>query len=592
MEITQAFKIRSFLLTLFISLGLHGQESASAVFRNWGTYFGGKTWRVHDSALDSQGNIYMTGVVYIDPTSQNLAYINQFTTPGAFQPAFGGFSSDAFLAKFNPDGLLVWSTFYGGTGFDEANSIAIDTADEVVITGTTTSVSLATPGALLPTYVALQNQNTGGFIAKFNSNGQRLWGSYFPSTIRDVAIDRQNHIYVTGQTLNQFNVATENAFQDSFQSVGQDHCFLVKLNPDGSRIWGTYYGIGSPLAMAVDEFQNVYLAGLSAETEEDAGFYATPNCHQPTLGYGFLSKFDDNGNRIWSTYYGGINNPLTAIGTIVSGVATNTTDVYISGYSYDTYNIATEGAFKPFTDASGDAFLVRLTPDGQRIWGTYFGGTNEEWTDTFGNLSLTGNSIILSGNTNSTSGLATPDAFNTAFAGQQDSFFARFNTSGERLYASYYGGSGIELTHGCLQFDEERFYVWGSTLSNEGIATNGSFQPALNDGTQNMIPVAENSFLAQFKIEPLSQTDFSAADLVLYPNPNNGSFTLSGASAWNTCKLSLSIYDALGRLIKTIRISNVAVQTFDLRHELQTGVYLAKLHGQNMTVKTFKILVR
>src|ERR1035437_3168162 len=84
-------------------------------------------------ATDSKGNIYVAGLTY----SPDFP-----VTPGALQTKIGSVgTSDAFVAKFAPDGTLLWSTFLGGSGDDWATSVAVDAAGNVLVTGWTRSAN-------------------------------------------------------------------------------------------------------------------------------------------------------------------------------------------------------------------------------------------------------------------------------------------------------------------------------------------------------------------------------------------------------------------------------------------------------------------
>lgn len=568
-------------------------------YKTWGTYFGGKNFQAKDAALDSQGNIYLTGSILLEYSPIDISYINQFATSNAYQINYGGGISDCFLVKFDPQGNVIWTTFYGGGGDDDSLAITISAEDSVYIVGITNSTTMSSPNSFITNY---NPEITNSFIAKFNSDGNRLWASYLPGTIKDIATDNLNNIYFIGYTNNHENISTPGTFQENFltvlnsDSLEYGNGYLMKFDGLGNRIWGTYYGISNPFAIAVDRFQKPYIVGQAEEAENSTGFYATPNCHQSTKGYGFVTKFDSDGQRNWSTYYGGLNNPLTANGTIINSIALNNNNLYISGFTADTYAIASPNAFQTSINGSTDAFLVQFNTDGVRQWGTYFGGNNEEWTDLSPSISTLNNAIIITGSTSSSSNLNTTNAYQTNYSGNADSFFAKFDANGQRIWASYYGGNDYEGFNGALQVSDDLFYLWGSTKSTNNIATAGSHQPHLNDGTINETPLAENSYLAKFIPPALGETNFdNTIAIQIVPNPSNGSFIVQGNLPLSTSSINFKILDIQGREINDssqIIISGNLSKEFDLRNLLSSGVYFLKMIGTGEETKTFKIIIQ
>ncbi|MFT3795059.1 T9SS type A sorting domain-containing protein [Flavobacterium sp.] len=590
-------KITFLILAALCSISLQAQD----VERLWGTYFGGRIFEASDSAIDSQGNVYVLGIVYGSALGNN--YLSQFASADALQPQFWGGMCDAFLVKFDSDGEVLWSTFFGGDFLEYAYGIAIDSTDSVYIAGTTESNDLATTGAFMIGHDQPGEEQIG-FIVKFASDGQRLWSTYFPGWITDIVCDHEDNLYFAGQTERQSGVTSAGAYQENFlsfplpfTSILAKNGYLAKFNKNGARIWSTYYGGANPLGIDVDADNNLYVAGLAYEPVEDGHFFATENPHQSERSDNFISKFDSNGNRVWSTYFASVSHGEYEKATYTFSLAVEGDYFYMTGYSLENHSglLTTSGA--PQTTISGvsDIFLQKFTNDGTRVWGRLFGGNGEDFIGSFSRLSVRGNSIILSGNTNSSAGLATANAFKTNYSGgTQDSFFARFDSDGNRISTSYYGGSEVELVHGCLQATDDEFYLFGSTFSPDGIATAGSHQPLLNTGGIE-VPNAENLYLAKFKTIALGVATFDTADWALYPNPGNGVFVLSGNVPADVQQMQMKIYDNLGREMATdeIHASSLKIhQQFDYSGQLSTGIYWVKIASGTKVLKTIRLMVK
>ena len=229
----------------------------------WGTYYGGTGSDAGDGIkVDANNNVYVTGY-----TSSNTG----IATVGAYQTAYGGNTQDAFVAKFNSTGTsLVWGTYYGGSGVDVSNGIALDATNNVYIAGYSGSLTgIATVGA----YQTLGDAtNWDAFVAKFNATGSSLlWGTYYGSASAEdvatgIAIDDSDNAYITGYTTSTTNIASVGAYQTAFAGGGWD-AFVSKFNSTGTSLaWGTYYGTSNTeegFGIALDANADVYVTGIA-----------------------------------------------------------------------------------------------------------------------------------------------------------------------------------------------------------------------------------------------------------------------------------------------------------------------------------------
>jgi len=218
----------------------------------YSTYLGGSgDDRGVGIAVDSSGNAYVTG----STTSTN------FPTASPLQAANGGGTYDAFVAKLNAAGsALVYSTYLGGSGRDEAAGIAVDASGSAYVTGWTQSTNF-------PTASPLQPANGGGwsdaFVAKLNAAGSALvYSTYLGGGVQDngfgIAVDSSGNAYVTGYTNSpDFPKAS------SLVPSGGSGAFITKLNATGAAL--VYSNILGSSAqgngIAVDPSANAYVAG-------------------------------------------------------------------------------------------------------------------------------------------------------------------------------------------------------------------------------------------------------------------------------------------------------------------------------------------
>jgi hypothetical protein len=397
--------------------------------RLWATYYGGGNGNDfgYSCCTDISGNVYMAGY-----TGNNSGTV--IATQGSHQGIYGGGNYDAFLVKFDSGGIRSWGTFYGGAGFDYAHSCSVDGSGNVYVAGLasgTSSTALVTPGCH-------QSVFGGGymdaFLAKFDSNGNRLWGTYYGGPGDDQGescpVDPSGNVYLAGLTGNSTGTIIATAGSHQSSSGGVDDAFLVKFNGSGSRLWGTYYGeIGSELFSycATDTFGNVYLLGSTSFYTGTA--IATTAAHQSSFGGGswdtFLAKFNSSGVRQWGTYYGGSGDDKGHFcATDASG------NVYIVGFtnSNNSTTIANMGSHQSvYGGGANDGFFVKFSSSGVRDWGTYYGGSGEDRI--YSCATNTSGFIYISGiaSTNAGTAIATPNSHQNAYGGAaSDAFLIKF----------------------------------------------------------------------------------------------------------------------------------------------------------------------
>lgn len=305
------------------------------------------------------------------------------------------------------------------------------------------------------------------------------WGTYYGNDtigtyFNCLATDNAANIYGCGFASGGLgtSVATTGSYQSVFAG-GDGDAFLVKFDSSGNRLWATFYG-GSvsdwAVGLACDPAGNIYMGG---STSSPTGI-ATAGAQQTTfaggLCDGFLAKFDGSGNRLWGTYVGGPG--ANFYGTVSCD---NLGHVYISGVTNDATAIATSGGYHPTKGGGYENYLIQYDAAGVRQWGTYFGGSGDEFGGVVG---TDGINAYLTGITSSATGIATLGAYHPTLNGPGDVYVARFNTSGALIWSSYYGGEQTETIGDVICDRSGNVYLYGTTYSDTGIATTGAYQPA------------------------------------------------------------------------------------------------------------------
>lgn len=283
-------------------------------------------------------------------------------TPGAFQTALAGYQ-DVFATKVNSAGsALVYSTYLGGTGFDEGRGIAVDSSGNAYIAGRTESANFPTQNALQPAYKGGEE----AFVTKLNSTGSALVYSTFLGGTGDdygvgIAVDGSGDAYVTGATTST-DFPTKNPFQQT-NNGGYD-AFLSEINPAGSDfVLSTYLGGAATdfaFGVTVDSLGQAHLVGYTGSSN-----FPVQDAVQSALNGAqdlFITKFNSTGSALlFSTYLGGSANDISGL---ANGIAVDGNgNIYVTG-STNSSDFPVVNAFDPTWGGdpfSQDAIAVKIS---------------------------------------------------------------------------------------------------------------------------------------------------------------------------------------------------------------------------------------
>lgn len=261
---------------------------------DYSTYLGGSTGGslVTGIGLDGSNNAYVAGITVASDFQ---------TTTGALQTTPPGSDDNTFVTAIKADGsAMMYSTFLGGSGTNDALAIAVDSAGEAYIAGDTNSTNFPTVNAAQGTLKGAHDV----FVSKLNAGGSALlFSTYFGGTLDDagtgIALDSFNDVYVTGRTFSSDYPTAGSPFQSSLS--GTTDAFVTELSNTGFTVYSSFLGgTGDenslsgdttlpPLgAVAVDSTSNAYLAG---STNSTTGFPVTASVLQPSYGGGVADGF-------------------------------------------------------------------------------------------------------------------------------------------------------------------------------------------------------------------------------------------------------------------------------------------------------------
>jgi len=349
---------------------------------SYSTYLGGGGYDYAKGiAVDSGGNAYVTG--YTASTN--------FPTKNPLQASNAG-SNDAFIAKINSAGsALSYSTYLGGSGEDNGESIAIDGSGNAYVTGYTGSASF-------PTRNPIQASKAGSwdaFVTKINSAGSALvYSTYLGGSSSEyglgIALDGSSNAYITGPTYST-NFPTRNPLQAS--NGGEMDAFVSKINSAGSALtYSTYLG-GSfndfAEGIAVDRRGNAYITGYTISDD-----FPTQNPIQ-ALKKGsfdaFVAKINSAGSALdYSTFLGGSGD------CFAHGIAVDSRgNAFVTGDT-SSADFPAKRPLQASNSGSYDIFVAMINAAGSALsFSTYLGGVNYDYAkgiaiDNFGKTYLTG----------------------------------------------------------------------------------------------------------------------------------------------------------------------------------------------------------
>lgn len=347
----------------------------------WSTLLGGSGNDIgYGIAVDGSGNVVVTGAT---------VSINFPVTSGVLQTALKTASFyDAFVTKISSDGSrLLWSTYLGGSGHDNARAVAIDGSGNVVVAGYTGSTNFpTTTGVIRPTRSPALFDGADGFIAKIASNGASvMWATYLGSNtstddIFAMTLDAAGEPTVTGWTSSSDFPTTTGAFSRTFK--GYSDCFVTRLNSTASgyvfsTLLGGATGYDEGHAITTDANGNTYVAGYTNSND----FPVTAGVVGPTyVGPGgyydvFVTKLAPNGGSLgFSTYLGGNGHDQAyGIGLAPGG------QVVVTGTTASTNFPVTSNGFQRSNSGGTDGFAVALSPSGgSEVYGTYLGSSGTD----------------------------------------------------------------------------------------------------------------------------------------------------------------------------------------------------------------------
>ncbi len=511
--------------------------------------------------VDCLGNVYMTGT-YSTPTISFGSFI--LTNVNAINDTF-----DIYIAKYDPNGNVLWAKSIGGRSDDFAGSVTTDSFGNVYLVGYFWSDSIIFESITLTN---IQGHNGAGdiFIAKYDSTGNILWaksaGGYGNDAAIAVSTDFIGNVYVAGgfQSSSITFGTTTLTNSDTINQVL--YLFIAKYDSAGNVLWakgtgGSYDdGVSS---ITTDVFGNLYITGGFQSDSITFGTITLINSSANLLNM-FLVKYDSTGNVIWAKKAGGDNNTEgTSVSTNVYG------NIYVCG-SFQSHTLNFDSNILTLVGIE-DLFLVKYDSTGNVLWAKGAGGNgganaSSVTVDNLGYVDIAGSffgSTITIGST-----ILTNDS-----SGTMDIFLAKYDSSGNVIWSKSSGGIYNDYANSIISDQLGNIYIAGefsSPIINFGI------YPFTNPSNGQDWSI----FIAKINNSTGIEEIKAFGGVSVYPNPASSNVIVKSEEL-RVKSGELRVVDVFGRVINTEVLTKASTE-IDV-NKWSAGVYFYEVKGEQKT---------
>ncbi len=421
--------------------------------------------RIMDLVVDSSGYSYITG------------FTNSTTFPvkNAIQKTLNS-SFDVFITKFNSNGLLVFSTYFGGSGSDQAYAIAVDSSGNIYITGTTTSADFPLKNAYQTTFYGISS----AFISKITPNGEIIYSTYLSGRMgaigSGITVDSFGRSYLAG-TAYSIDFPSSTIINSSL--LMRTLPFISIFNSSGglisSRLLGTNstdYATGE--SIAIDHEGNYVTSGLVRGTN-----FLIKNAYQSNSSVipdCFITKFNADNSINFSTFLGG-----EGVEEALDLALDSQGNIYLTGVTGSS-NFPLMNNNRSY-NSNWDGFFSKFSPTGQLLFSTYLGGNSLDVsrkisTDNNGNAYVLG--FTNSTNFPTTKELITSSNFNknpgNDNTNKYEPFLVEYDSSGAMVNSSLFGYQASQFGQGLTVDSSGNIFIAGITDSPNFLAQKKDFK--------------------------------------------------------------------------------------------------------------------
>ncbi len=329
--------------------------------------------------------------------------------------------------------------------------------------------------------------------ASFAQDWTRTYSTYFGGSQSEdgfaLVVDNDSNVYIAGSTRSQDFPITDLMIQESFGGGNTDG-FIAKFNSNHNLEWATYIGGSSEdaiRALVIDD-DAVYYIGNTESNDINMSSTTLQNGYGGGISDMMLGKLSFDGELIWSSYFGGNDSDE------IDDAAFHDGKLYLMGNTRSQNLSMSSNAFRPEFTGVRDGILAVINNDGILEHCTYFGGNEGDFP---GGISVSESGyIVLSGQTDSTTDLATSGAFSEELSSDTNGFLILLNPSYGLDWSTYFGGNVYDAIQEVLIVDNKTITVAGLTFSTDLPVSPSAIQSEYLDTNE-----AGDGFIAQFNLQ-------------------------------------------------------------------------------------------
>ncbi len=318
-------------------------------------------------ATDSNNNVYVAG--YFGDYNSFISRSVDFNPgPGTdIHTSIGGY--DSFLCKFDSVGNYIWTRTWGGIEWDFAKAVAVDSLNNVYVAGYYEETVDFDPGSGTDNRTAFGEEDC--YLTKFDSSGNYLWaltwGAGAPDDVLALVIDSNDNAYVSGHYIVTVDFDPGPGIDNRTSNI-DGYGFLSKFDQNGNYQWVITNDI-SIYSAAIDSTNNLYISGKFEDTIDFDPGLGIDNRTSVDNSDCFLSKYDSAGNYCWVRTWGDEGKSVTV---------DSNDDIYVSGRFYETEDFDPGPGIDNHTSDGLDCCISKFDPSGNYLWSQVWGGNQHE----------------------------------------------------------------------------------------------------------------------------------------------------------------------------------------------------------------------